>query len=141
MRTACLRAASSATRLARCTRVAQLSRPVVAKCTQRVVVSYGQQFRAFQQAAAAAEDVFETPKQSSESAKPTEALDTFPRRHIGPSADSAEAMLKALDPPVSNLDEFVRQVIEQALPELTNIARNGDTGPTTPTRNNGYGGY
>ncbi|KAL1607196.1 glycine decarboxylase subunit P [Nothophoma quercina] len=113
MRTACLRAASSATRLARSTHVVQLPRPTLAKCTQRAVVSYGQQFRAFQQAAAVqpADDVFDTPKQSTDSAKPTEALDTFPRRHIGPSADSAEAMLKALDPPVNSLDEFVRQVI------------------------------
>ncbi|OTB01831.1 hypothetical protein M426DRAFT_63317 [Hypoxylon sp. CI-4A] len=38
-------------------------------------------------------------------------LDTFPRRHIGPDeADTAE-MLKALSPPVQNLDEFVRQVV------------------------------
>lgn len=40
-----------------------------------------------------------------------ESLDTFPRRHIGPSAESVEAMLKALDPPVGSLDEFVKQVI------------------------------
>lgn len=39
------------------------------------------------------------------------ALDTFPRRHIGPSASSTEAMLRALDPPVQTLDEFVKQVI------------------------------
>jgi glycine dehydrogenase len=39
------------------------------------------------------------------------ALDTFPRRHIGPSASSTEAMLRALDPPVKSLDEFVKQVI------------------------------
>ncbi|KAJ9621244.1 glycine decarboxylase subunit P [Taxawa tesnikishii (nom. ined.)] len=38
-------------------------------------------------------------------------LDTFPRRHIGPSATSAEQMLKTLDPPVQSLDEFVRQVL------------------------------
>ena len=38
-------------------------------------------------------------------------LDTFPRRHIGPSATSAEQMLQALDPPVKNLDEFVKQVV------------------------------
>ncbi|KAI1104520.1 glycine dehydrogenase [Jackrogersella minutella] len=38
-------------------------------------------------------------------------LDTFPRRHIGPDeADTAE-MLKALSPPVADLDEFVKQVI------------------------------
>ncbi|KAG2416572.1 glycine dehydrogenase [Aspergillus terreus] len=38
-------------------------------------------------------------------------LDTFPRRHIGPSPDSAEQMLATLDPPVASLDEFVKQVL------------------------------
>ncbi|PNS20807.1 hypothetical protein CAC42_2738 [Sphaceloma murrayae] len=38
-------------------------------------------------------------------------LDTFPRRHIGPSARDAEQMLKALDPPATSLDEFVKQVL------------------------------
>lgn len=38
-------------------------------------------------------------------------LDTFARRHIGPSPDSAEQMLKALDPPAKSLDEFVKQVL------------------------------
>ncbi|KAI0172812.1 glycine dehydrogenase [Hypoxylon sp. FL1284] len=38
-------------------------------------------------------------------------LDTFPRRHIGPDqADTAE-MLKALSPPVDDLDKFVQQVV------------------------------
>jgi glycine dehydrogenase len=55
--------------------------------------------------------VLDTPPQQTESARPAEVLDTFPRRHIGPSAEAAEAMLKALDPPVGSLDEFVKQVI------------------------------
>lgn len=38
-------------------------------------------------------------------------LDTFARRHIGPSPTSTEQMLKALDPPASTLDEFVKQVL------------------------------
>ncbi|CRG88682.1 glycine dehydrogenase [Talaromyces islandicus] len=38
-------------------------------------------------------------------------LDTFPRRHIGPSPDAAKEMLAALDPPVASLDEFVKQVL------------------------------
>lgn len=38
-------------------------------------------------------------------------LDTFARRHIGPDAESTEQMLKALDPPVKSLDEFVEQVL------------------------------
>ncbi|RAL64889.1 hypothetical protein DID88_001484 [Monilinia fructigena] len=38
-------------------------------------------------------------------------LDTFVRRHIGPDPSSTEQMLKALDPPVKSLDEFVEQVL------------------------------
>lgn len=40
-------------------------------------------------------------------------LDTFPRRHIGPSPDAAGEMLAVLDPPVSSLDEFVKQVLPE----------------------------
>lgn len=38
-------------------------------------------------------------------------LDTFPHRHIGPDDADTAKMLKALDPPVKSLDEFVAQVI------------------------------
>lgn len=38
-------------------------------------------------------------------------LDTFPHRHIGPSPSETDLMLKALDPPASSLDEFVKQVL------------------------------
>ncbi|KAI4766859.1 hypothetical protein E4T52_00808 [Aureobasidium sp. EXF-3400] len=38
-------------------------------------------------------------------------LDTFARRHIGPSPDDAIEMLKVLDPPAESLDEFVTQVL------------------------------
>lgn len=38
-------------------------------------------------------------------------LDTFARRHIGPSPSSTEQMLKALNPPANTLDEFVKQVL------------------------------
>ncbi|TVY41982.1 putative glycine dehydrogenase (decarboxylating), mitochondrial [Lachnellula occidentalis] len=38
-------------------------------------------------------------------------LDTFARRHIGPDAESTQRMLKALDPPVKSLDEFIKQVL------------------------------
>jgi len=40
-----------------------------------------------------------------------EPLDTFSRRHIGPSADSTQEMLKALDPPTESLDDFVKEVL------------------------------
>jgi len=38
-------------------------------------------------------------------------LDTFARRHIGPSDDSIEQMVRALDPPAKSLEEFVKQVV------------------------------
>ncbi|KAL1956653.1 hypothetical protein VTO42DRAFT_6903 [Malbranchea cinnamomea] len=41
----------------------------------------------------------------------SQPLDSFPRRHIGPSASSADQMLAALDPPAKSLDEFVKQVL------------------------------
>ena len=40
-------------------------------------------------------------------------LDTFPRRHIGPSPDAAAQMLAVLDPPVASLDDFVKQVLPE----------------------------
>lgn len=42
-------------------------------------------------------------------------LDTFPRRHIGPSNQDAQKMLESLDPPVNSLDEFVKQVLPKDL--------------------------
>ncbi|MCJ1263012.1 glycine decarboxylase subunit P [Lobaria immixta] len=42
---------------------------------------------------------------------PFDPLDTFSRRHIGPSQDSTSVMLDALDPPVKSLDQFVREVL------------------------------
>ncbi|KAI4921709.1 hypothetical protein J4E90_000135 [Alternaria incomplexa] len=126
MRAACIRAASTASRLTRSSCVAQLPRPQLAGTSSRAIAyqtlqtlqkrGFQQQAPTARQAAAAAaveaaDDVFDTPPQQTDSARPFDALDTFPRRHIGPSAESAEAMLKALDPPVGSLDEFVRQVI------------------------------
>ncbi|CAG8981464.1 hypothetical protein HYALB_00003034 [Hymenoscyphus albidus] len=48
-------------------------------------------------------------------------LDTFARRHIGPSADTTEQMLKALDPPVKSLDEFVKQVLPSNILSSTDL--------------------
>lgn len=42
---------------------------------------------------------------------PFDPLDTFSRRHIGPSQDSTKLMLDALDPPVKSLDDFVKEVL------------------------------
>ncbi|KAL8729588.1 MAG: hypothetical protein Q9166_004668 [cf. Caloplaca sp. 2 TL-2023] len=38
-------------------------------------------------------------------------LDTFPRRHIGPSNKDAQRMLERLDPPAKSLDDFVKEVL------------------------------
>ncbi|KAK5680221.1 glycine decarboxylase subunit P [Elasticomyces elasticus] len=42
-------------------------------------------------------------------------LDTFPRRHIGPNAETAEEMLRTLDPPAKTLDEFIAQVVPSSI--------------------------
>lgn len=54
--------------------------------------------------------------------KPYQNLDTFPRRHIGPSAASVEQMLSVLDPPVGTLDDFVKQVIPADILSSRSIA-------------------
>ncbi|MCJ1386257.1 glycine decarboxylase subunit P [Xylographa soralifera] len=38
-------------------------------------------------------------------------LDTFSRRHIGPSPSSTHQMLQSLDPPTKSLDDFIREVL------------------------------
>lgn len=38
-------------------------------------------------------------------------LDTFSRRHIGPTPSSIDTMLKALEPPAKSVEDFIRQVI------------------------------
>ncbi|CAL3973024.1 unnamed protein product [Diplocarpon coronariae] len=48
-------------------------------------------------------------------------LDTFARRHIGPSPNTTEQMLKALDPPVQSLDEFVKQVLPSDILSAKNL--------------------
>ena len=65
---------------------------------------------------------------------PFAPLDTFPRRHIGPSPSSVEDMLKVLDPPAKSLDDFVKQVLP------TNILSSKDlsiSGPSTRSENHG----
>ncbi|OJJ50618.1 hypothetical protein ASPZODRAFT_126511 [Penicilliopsis zonata CBS 506.65] len=54
-------------------------------------------------------------------------LDTFPRRHIGPSPEDASEMLAALQPPVASLDEFVAQVLPK------DILSNKDLTVTPPS--------
>ena len=55
-------------------------------------------------------------------------LDTFVRRHIGPSADSTEEMLKALDPPAKTLDEFVKQVLPSDILSSSDLEIEARTG-------------
>ncbi|KAL8770472.1 MAG: hypothetical protein Q9203_003541 [Teloschistes exilis] len=42
-------------------------------------------------------------------------LDTFPRRHIGPSKHDAQRMLEKLSPPAKSLDEFVNDVLPKGI--------------------------
>ncbi|KAI4128289.1 MAG: hypothetical protein LQ347_004238, partial [Umbilicaria vellea] len=57
-------------------------------------------------------------------------LDTFSRRHIGPSPSSTESMLEALDPPAKSLDDFVKQVLPQDILSEKDLRVDG---PTTTT--------
>ncbi|KAH6675082.1 glycine dehydrogenase-like protein [Halenospora varia] len=62
-------------------------------------------------------------------------LDTFTRRHIGPTPDTTEQMLKALDPPVKSLDDFVKQVLPGDILSSTDLdidaaRKNGEEGFT-----------
>ncbi len=69
-----------------------------------------------------------------------EPLDTFPRRHIGPSAKSAEQMLQALDPPANSLDEFVKQVLPADILSTTPLKVEGPI-PATGSEHSSGGGY
>lgn len=59
------------------------------------------------------------------SSNPLKPLDTFARRHIGPDAQSTEEMLKALDPAVESLDEFVQQVLPPDILSSRNLKIGG----------------
>jgi glycine dehydrogenase len=114
MQTICLRAACSVTRRARVERLGRLPRPQlrIPQISFRAASTTYQSSsrRAFH--ASTSEDVFETASQPSlTEASPYQRLDTFARRHIGPSGHSIEQMLATLDPPVNGLDTFVKQVI------------------------------
>lgn len=61
-------------------------------------------------------------------------LDTFPRRHIGPSQDATNSMLKALDPPVKSLDDFVKEVLPANILSNKDIRIEGPFG----VKENGY---
>lgn len=61
-------------------------------------------------------------------------LDTFSRRHIGPTQDATNLMLKALDPPVKSLDEFVKEVLPADILSTKDIRIEGPFGE----KDNGY---
>lgn len=61
-------------------------------------------------------------------------LDTFSRRHIGPSQDSTKLMLDVLNPPVRSLDEFVKEVLPADILSAKDIAIKGPVG----RKENGY---
>lgn len=63
-----------------------------------------------------------------------EPLDTFSRRHIGPSQRSTQLMLDALDPPTKSLDDFIKEVLP------ADILSNKDINIKGPlaVRENGY---
>ncbi|PTU20285.1 hypothetical protein P175DRAFT_0460963 [Aspergillus ochraceoroseus IBT 24754] len=67
-------------------------------------------------------------------------LDTFPRRHIGPSPDAAQEMLATLDPPVATLDEFVKQVLPADILSQKDLAVTAPSADTGLPRSSVHGG-
>ncbi|KAM0281473.1 hypothetical protein ACHAQH_003503 [Verticillium albo-atrum] len=61
------------------------------------------------------------------SLEPLNEIHTFIPRHIGPDIHDAQQMLKALDPPVNTIDEFIAQVIPaDILSERASFLPNGE---------------
>ena len=52
-------------------------------------------------------------------------LDTFARRHIGPSNEDVDYMLKRLDPPTESLDDFMKEVLPANILSTRDIDING----------------
>ncbi|KAL2832485.1 glycine cleavage system P-protein-domain-containing protein [Aspergillus cavernicola] len=67
-------------------------------------------------------------------------LDTFPRRHIGPSPEAAEEMLAVLDPPAASLDEFVKQVLPPDILSKKDLAVTAPSADTGLPRSSVHGG-
>lgn len=55
-------------------------------------------------------------------------LDTFARRHIGPSPEATRLMLNALDPPAKSLDDFVCEVLPADILSAEEIKIKGKRG-------------
>ncbi|KXL45733.1 hypothetical protein M433DRAFT_58286 [Acidomyces richmondensis BFW] len=67
-------------------------------------------------------------------------LDTFPRRHIGPSSATAAEMLNALDPPAKSLDEFVQSVLPRTILSKKDLKIEGPM-PESGAMGTNEGGY
>ncbi|KAF2860298.1 mitochondrial glycine dehydrogenase [Piedraia hortae CBS 480.64] len=67
-------------------------------------------------------------------------LDTFPRRHLGPDASSVGAMLASLNPPVSSLDEFVKEALPNTILTSRNLKIQGPV-PESGSMATNEGGY
>lgn len=71
-------------------------------------------------------DVNAVPNPSAAGVESFPAIDTFPRRHIGPDAPETAHMLAALSPPAASLDEFVAQVVPESVLSSRNLSYRPD---------------
>lgn len=95
--------------------------------------------RGFYSSSAAESDLTE-PKSAYDNDPLFAPLDTFARRHIGPTAEATEEMLKVLDPPASSLDEFVKQVLPSTILSKKDLSVEGPVpeSGSVPTDQGGY---
>jgi glycine dehydrogenase len=95
--------------------------------------------RGFYSSSAAESDLTE-PKSAYDNDSLFAPLDTFARRHIGPTAETTEEMLKVLDPPASSLDEFVKQVLPSTILSKKDLSVEGPVpeSGSVPTDQGGY---
>ncbi|KAI1323617.1 glycine dehydrogenase [Xylariaceae sp. FL0255] len=74
-----------------------------------------------------AADINSLPQSNSQHLLP---LDTFPRRHIGPDATETAEMIKALSPPIADLDAFVAEVVPSDIRTTRKLEVDGATDNT-----------
>lgn len=70
----------------------------------------------------------------------SQPLDTFPRRHIGPSPEDTTKMVAALDPPAKDLDDFVRQVVPPSVKSASELKLLTPAGAQTLRKDESHGG-
>ncbi|KAI9760136.1 MAG: hypothetical protein M4579_001856 [Chaenotheca gracillima] len=88
-------------------------------------------------------DLEKTPRAGNDASSVFAPLDTFARRHIGPSQSDAEQMLKQLEPPVKSLDDFVREVLPKTILSSKDLivdgpAQSTSKGTTTVSSQDGF---